>query len=226
MTPQVKPLGLADQALSVKVYEELRERIIEGDLAPGTRLREHELAEAFHVSRIPVREALPMLERDGFVRSVPRRGTVVAQFTLRGARELFEVRSCLEVLVAKLAAQRIAAGADGAELRTAMSRADEATRSADPREIAAANVHLHAVLTELADNQLLHGFMESVNGRLQWLFRLTSDRDPEVLCHEHHALVEAVLEGDHTRAEELALAHVESGRKPSLIALAALLPES
>ena len=81
------PLGLADQSLSVKIYEELRERIIEGTLAAGERIRERELAAEFNVSRIPIREAMPRLEAEGFIKTLPRRGAVVTEMTLNDVEE-------------------------------------------------------------------------------------------------------------------------------------------
>ena len=98
--PSDIPLGLADQPLSAKIYEALRERIIEGALRPGERIRERELAEELNVSRIPIREAMPRLEAEGFIRTLPRRGAVVTEMTIGDVEELFVVRSSLEVLAA------------------------------------------------------------------------------------------------------------------------------
>ena len=91
------------------VYEWVRERIIDGSLQPGSRIRERDLAEAINVSRVPIREAFPRLEAEGYIRTIPRRGAVVAPMELVDVNEVFDVRASLEVLAARLAAQRCAA---------------------------------------------------------------------------------------------------------------------
>ncbi|WP_349426503.1 GntR family transcriptional regulator [Microbacterium sp. LWS13-1.2] len=143
------PLGLADRSLSVKIYEELRERIIEGTLAAGERIRERELAAEFNVSRIPIREAMPRPEAQGFIKTLPRRGAVVTEMTLNDVEELFVVRSSLEVLAAKLAAQACAAGASSDELFARLARAEAAPDAGGDRDITAANSALHEEILDL-----------------------------------------------------------------------------
>ena len=99
----VQSIGAADRPLSMQIYESLREAIIEGRIAPGTRLREQALADEFDVSRVPLREAIPQLEAEGFVRTLPRRGTVVTHLTMRDIHDLFDIRESLEALAARLA---------------------------------------------------------------------------------------------------------------------------
>ena len=219
-----------------KVYDYLRDAIIEGDLPPGTRLLERELSERLGVSRIPVRDALPRLEAEGLIVAGPRRGSVVASMTLRDVDELFDVRTSLETLAARLAARRAAeGGADPAadpeaaahidRLAAGLARAEVATAAGDPGEIASANSALHEALIALAGSRMLAAMMSPINARVRWLFRLTSDRDPHVLCHEHRELCDAVLGGHVELAAGLALVHVERGRAPSLRSLAGQLPD-
>ena len=66
-------------SLKQLVYDNLKERIINGELKPGTRLREEDLSTEMNISRAPIREALNMLERDGFTMIVPRKGAIVAE---------------------------------------------------------------------------------------------------------------------------------------------------
>src|SRR5215471_20361542 len=100
-------IGANHRPLRDKVVDELRRRIIECDYAPGHRLTEDRLADDFGVSRNPVREAIRVLEREGFLIAHPRRGAVVASVSAQDVENLFEVRLSLEVLAAQLAAQRI-----------------------------------------------------------------------------------------------------------------------
>jgi DNA-binding GntR family transcriptional regulator len=91
------------EVLSLKqlVYNTLREKIISGELKPGSRLLEAELSESMNISRGPIREAFNMLERDGFTRMIPRRGAVVSEITPEDAQEIWEMRLLLEPYVAR-----------------------------------------------------------------------------------------------------------------------------
>lgn len=215
MTTDV-PLGLADQSLSVQIYEELRERIIEGALKAGERIRERELAAEFNVSRIPIREAMPRLEAEGFIKTLPRRGAVVTEMTLNDVEELFVVRSSLEVLAAKLAAQACATGASSDELFARLARAEAALDAGDDRDIAGANSALHEEILALSGNTLLIGLMGPINGRVRRLFRLEAERDQRVLCAEHREMCHAIADGNVEWAGALAYAHVEHSRVDSL----------
>ncbi|MFJ9895911.1 GntR family transcriptional regulator [Streptomyces sp. NPDC091280] len=215
--------GSDSRSLVHKVYEYLRDGIIEGELPPGTRLLERELSERLDVSRIPIREALPQLEAEGLITTLPRRGSMVTQLTLRDIDELFSVRTSLEVLAARLASGQ-AAERSTALLSPAFARAELATAEGRQAEIAAANAAFHEAIVRLSGSRLLNSMMAPINARVRWLFRLTSDRDPGVLCTEHRELYEAICAGDSELAAALAFVHVERGRRPSLESLAGVLP--
>lgn len=91
------------------IFEELKKRIIELELSPGTVINERELMEAFSVSRTPVREALIMLSQIGLVEMKPRIGTYVTQIDIQSAKDAYEVKKDLEGLAAELAAKRATA---------------------------------------------------------------------------------------------------------------------
>ena len=203
----------------------IRELIISGDFAPGSRLRERELSQALDVSRVPVREALQLLEAEGFIDTSPRRGATVKQITLRDVNELFDVRLSLEVLAARLAAQAAARGESSARLQQMMDRAEEATLRHDHAQIPLSNTALHAEIVSMGGNALLEYSMKPLLGRMQWLFTLTGHLDPLVQCAEHLSLCKAIYDGRAELAAALAFAHVELGREPSLRGLAGRLPE-
>ncbi|WP_345622269.1 GntR family transcriptional regulator [Streptomyces ziwulingensis] len=213
--PSAEPRG----SLRQRAYDVLRRRIVEGELQPGERLVERDLAAELEVSRIPLREALRLLEADGLVLLVPHRGALVAPFTPADVRDLFDVRESLESLAARLAAAR--AGAPGlARLAARLDSARVATGAGDRDAIAAANAGFHTDIVELADNPLLTGMMRPLEARTHWLFRLTAQRDPARQCTEHERLYEAIAAGDTDRAAALAHEHVTAGRDVS-VALAA-----
>lgn len=203
------------KSLREHAYGVIRARIVGLELAPGTRLVERDLADELQVSRIPLREAFQRLQQDGLVVTIPHQGTIVAPFTVDDVRDLFDVRESLEVLAARLAAER--AGQDGLDaLAVQLDTARQATNRNDKPAIAAANARFHAIVVELAANPLLETILRPLEARTQWLFHLTKDRDPGVQCHEHEELLAAIAAHDPDRAAESAYHHVHSGRADSL----------
>ena len=206
-------------SLAVQVYATLRERIILGQYAQGSRLPEQRLAEDLNVSRIPLREAIRQLEVDGFVQSLPRRGAVVWTWTAQAVHDLFDVRLALEVAATGLAATRVANGRDVADIEAALDRSHEELRSGDALRIAEASAAFHEAIVVTTDNELMISLMRAVSGRVVWLFHLTSGRDAAVACEEHHDLLDAIRSGGPRMAESVAYAHIDRGRAPSLEAL-------
>jgi DNA-binding GntR family transcriptional regulator len=214
----------AEESLSARLLDELRARIIRGDYPPGTRLRERELAEEFRVSRIPLREALPQLEAEGFIVTLPRRGAVVTQLSLRDVQELFEVRLDVEVLATRKAAQRVAAGASADTVRAAMAQTEAAVSEGDPLTIAEASGRLHEAIVALAGNSLLTTMMRTVAVRDRWVFKMASDREPLVACEEHHRLCDAIYAGNGDLAAAVAYTHIDRARQAAITSLALVLP--
>lgn len=203
------PLGVAHTPLRDQIREQLRKRIIDGRLPPGARLVERELAAELGVSRVPVREAVRMLESEGFVQVVPRRGVVVKQLSRTDVEELFDVRESLEVL----ATRRAAENSRPADLRRLAQHLKKARRALDTGKIEQfgdANEAFHDEIIALARNHLLAGMLEPLQGRLHWLFRQIDN--PESLWEEHQRLYGAIASGDPERATTQALSHVRINR--------------
>ncbi|WP_456286166.1 GntR family transcriptional regulator [Microbacterium sp. JZ70] len=208
-------------ATPTRIAHRLREQIITGELAMGSKLNEREIAEQLRVSRVPVREALPILESEGFIVSQPRRGAVVHTFTLVDARELFDLRRQLEPLAAELAARRSAEGADTSAMVQAL---DVAHAAAAPLPPSTRNSDLHEEIIKLAGHALLERVSGLLNGRVRWLFRLTPERDTASMWDEHREIVDAIVSGSADLASMLAAAHVERARIESLPLLEGRLP--
>jgi DNA-binding GntR family transcriptional regulator len=206
-------------SLSVRVYDTLRRGIILGDYPQGMRLAEQRLAEELSVSRVPLREAIPQLEVDGFVQTLPRRCTQVTRWTRRSVNDLFDVRLGLEVSAAGYAARNVASGASTTALRESLDYSHQTLDAGDAYLIADASSSFHEQLVDLAGNELLSSLMRAVAGRVAWLFYLTSQLDPDAACAEHHELLDAIESGNPRVAEALAYSHIEKGRKPSFEAL-------
>lgn len=210
--------SLSTSALSMteRIYQDLRTRIITNIYAEGSKLPEARLAAELGVSRVPVREALALLERDGFVDTHPRRSAVVRIWDTREVVELFDVRLGLEPLAARLAAQRAAEGKSLTTLNKAMTKVHVAIDSHDPLKIAETNAALHGAIVEFSENALLQQLMRTIISRMAWLFFITSDRDTASQCEEHHQLIDAIATGNQRLAEYAMLAHTEEGREPTL----------
>jgi DNA-binding GntR family transcriptional regulator len=213
-------------SMAQSAYLAIREGIIHGSYPPGSRLRERELSEELHMSRIPIREALRQLEVEGFVTTSPNRGALVSQLTLKDVAELFDLRLSLEVLAARQAAVAVAEGRADDTLQQVVREARRATEAGDADAIRQANTNFHAQTIAMTGNDLLIATMDPLLGRIRWLFALTADRDPHVEYAEHATLCEAIYSGNSELAGALAFAHIEHGRAPSLAGLARVLPRS
>ncbi len=153
-TGEVRTIGADHVALREQVLAELRRRIVDGDYAQGERLTETRLADDFGVSRNPVREALRVVEAEGFVQILPRRGAVVATLDETAVRDLFAVREQLETLAAGLAAER-ATPKDVARLRRLLDDASAATDGKDFDRVAELNSAFHRAVIEVSGNRWL-----------------------------------------------------------------------
>ena len=193
-----------------QVYEAIFNEITEGRLAPGTRLIQDELAEAYGVSRQPVQQALLLLRNHGIVRDAPRRGLIVSPLEASFVHNFYEVRGVLEGLTSRLAAQRNPERArrEGPPL-IAAGRA--AIASGSVSQLIAADIAFHRFLGEIADNPII---VETVTPHFNHLQRIMGEvlREDETMpgriWEEHAAILEAVTAGDGDRADRLAQQHI------------------
>src|SRR5437867_830283 len=95
-----------ERGLNQQAYEEIRRRILEGEFQPSSPLSEHQLAATLQLSRTPVREAIKRLEKEGLVRSIPNRGTFIAELSAHDILEIYQIRERLESLAARIAAEQ------------------------------------------------------------------------------------------------------------------------
>jgi len=204
------------ESLSRQIYARIREGIIRGRYPQGSRLAEQPLAEELQVSRVPLREAVPLLAVHGFVRTLPRRGAAVTTWSIHTAHELFDLRLCLEVGAARFAAQQVAGGAPIDTLYDALARSREGLETLDAYRVAGDSTKFHETVVELTGNELMRSLMHSVSGRMMWLFYLTSELDPANALAGHAELVQAIRSGNERVAEAVAYAHIERDRGESM----------
>lgn len=206
------------QPLREVVCETLRDAIVNGVLKPGERLMEIQLAEELGVSRTPVREAIRKLELEGFVIMIPRRGTYVADLSIKDINEVFEVRTALEVLAAGLATERITEE-ELEQMERLLVHIGEYIETGDFEKIVEADSRFHDILYQATRNDRLIQIINNLREQLT-RFRSISMAYPGRIkntLEEHSRLVEALAGRDHDLAERLATEHMENSEQTLLL---------
>jgi phosphonate utilization transcriptional regulator len=205
---------LRQESLTSLVQREIERRIVAGELTPGAKLNEAELAAAMGVSRGPLREAFRALGQAGLVHTEKNRGVFVRQVSLAEANEIYEVRAALEREIGALAAKR-ASREQLERLRAIVKRMQAAGRKRDPDAYFPLNIEFHEVLAEAAGNRSLAAHYRRVVTELNLYRREAIRRDLDVIpvsTEEHAAIVDAIAKGDAVRAERLLYEHVINSR--------------
>ena len=189
----------------------LRQAIVTGDMAPGQRLVEEELAGAFEVTRASLRQALIDLTADGLVERIPNRGARVRVITREEAVAITECRMVLEGLCAAKAAERVSA-----EQARRLSRLSDELRAAvsdgEPVRYSELNRQLHRLVIDISGQETAAGLIARLNGQLvrhQFRLSLRPGR-PQQSLPEHLAIIAAIVAKDPVRAEEAARDHLRS----------------
>ncbi|AZG11161.1 GntR family transcriptional regulator [Pigmentiphaga sp. H8] len=189
------------------VQRVLKEAILKGELAAGSRIKIDELAARFGVSKIPVREALRMLESDGWVTSQPHKGTYVRSLTQQELSEIFEMRKLMEPRSAKLAAAR-RTPEQLAKLESLIGESKKAIEKADLDAITDLNKRLHMAIAEAAGNSLLTESLEKLDLLMRRYFMPVSWDQRRDSMKQHEAIVQAIVDQDEGLAEKLTMDHV------------------
>jgi DNA-binding GntR family transcriptional regulator len=204
-------VGTSHPPLRDVVAGELRRLILDGTLKPGERLIEDRLAEQLGVSRNPIREAIRVLDAEGFLDVTVRRGSFIATLSAKQAADLFEVRLALEPLGARLAAQ----SASPEHIERMKALLTEAQTTPDQHELDhLSNLHteLHSLIFEMTGNAYLIAIAIPMVKRGQWLLRQSAPLRTPDAWSEHHGLIRAIELGDPDLAEAEARHHVLSVR--------------
>ena len=184
------------------VFKTLRQAILKGELEPGERLMEIQLAERLGVSRTPIREAIRKLELEGLVLMIPRRGAEVAKISEKNLRDVLEVRRSLEELAIDLACQRIQEE-ELETLREAQKEFAAAVAAGDAMEIAQTDEKFHEIIYSGTGNQKLMQILSNLREQM-YRYRLEYIKDAnkrQILLVEHEQVLKA-----------LSLRHVQEAR--------------
>jgi DNA-binding GntR family transcriptional regulator len=195
--------------LRERVYGALEELIVYGALEPGQHLVETELATRLGVSRLPVREGLQMLHRDGWVDLRPRHGAFVHVPTRAEVHETCEMRTVLEVESARRAAVRADHGSV-VVLEEALRCGDAALDGGVERDMINANSRFHRAVAEVAGNRVLEHMIGNLHKRVRWYFAPVARLLRAASWEEHRELVSAIAANDCDAAVRIMAAHTEA----------------
>lgn len=220
------PVRPVKASLRQQGYDEIKRRILDSHYAPGTILSENQLAEELQIGRTPIREALRDLAGGGLVQVLPQRGVMVSQLTLHDIVEVYQLREQLECFAVRLAAMRMTAE-DAAGLQADHARAVASMTRGRLREAYDHSILLHQRIILLARNSRLTQFMGHLSDQVHrfGLLTLRHGRASPAL-DEHGAIIEAMLNGDGSKAENLMRRHLRADRDMVLrLTLPASLPD-
>ncbi|MCA1222539.1 GntR family transcriptional regulator [Streptomyces sp. 8L] len=204
-------MAIERQTYKGQAYREIRQMLVEGELAPGAKVVVRLLSERLALSPTPIKSALAGLERDGFLVAVPHRGYFVPEVAVEDMREIYELREALDGIAA-----RNAAGAKDAEefvRRTLRPLYEEQRRLLDEHGgegYSAVDVAFHRAIWHASGNARLAGILDNLGGQLRFASGSSSrvpGRVPEAL-QEHEAIMAALAAGDSALAERLSREHV------------------
>jgi DNA-binding GntR family transcriptional regulator len=208
-----QPLSLKQQA-----YEGIKNAIIDHTISPGEVLYERKLSEELGISRTPIREAIPLLELEGWVTSIPRKGTLVSSITVKDVEEVIQIRRGLEVLVVELlipiiSEEQISMIEQLYQQQVKLQKENKLFISTDK--------DFHIFLAELSGNRRLVNLVQTVSDQMRW-FGISASYLPnriEETLKEHSAIIDCLKEKDVDKAKKAVLNHIDLTREAVLASL-------
>jgi DNA-binding GntR family transcriptional regulator len=199
------------ETLTTAVASYIKDAIVHGELAPGSRLPEVALAAELNTSRGTVREALRTVADGGLIEIIPRRGVFVSQLSVQATWEISSLRALLEPYAARLALE--ASGGDPAmqaEVADAFEALREAVKSGDPATVADADIGFHRAVFRRCGHEMLLNRLDSLQilSRRIVLTNQISSADAPTLIAQHQPIVEAVKLRDPELLEAAVRSHV------------------
>ena len=191
------------------VFQTLREAILKGDIRPGERLMELQLAAKLGVSRTPVREAIRMLELEGLAVTIPRKGAEVARMTEKDMEDVLQIRKCLDELAVSLACDKMTPE-QLEKLAAALKRFEESIKSQDVAQIAQADVVFHDAIYVAADNPKLMTLLNNLREQM-YRYRVEYLKDGSAypkLLEEHKKIYDGLSRKDKTFVVKVTGEHI------------------
>jgi DNA-binding GntR family transcriptional regulator len=221
---ELKQMGLGKiggirerKSLGQHVFENLKQAVITGKVLPGNRLIESRLAEALGISRTPVREAIHKLEREGYLRKLPRGGFTVLGFSRKDIEETFGIRSILESYAARLAAAKHQEAALK-PLEDKIKIYQQCLDAKDLDSLLKINTEFHELLYALSQSPRL---VKMINDLKDHIYRyrkliLQNERLARISNEDHKRMLEYIRRRDEEGVEKLVRDHLIRGQKAVL----------
>jgi DNA-binding GntR family transcriptional regulator len=200
------------------VYDVLKAALLDGALAPGTRLTEDGIAQGLGVSRTPVRDAILQLTSEHLIERIPRQGLRVTHLTPDQIEDLYVTRAVLEGLAARLAAHQMRPR-DHVRLRLIQQELENALDSGQYSTLAKINFRFHREILQSASNESLTAFITQIHNSLR-RYRVTTMTFPEraqAAMEEHRELIDAIERHDADAAERIAREHIHKALQVRLV---------
>lgn len=195
------------------VFQTLRNAILKGEIQPGERLMEIQLAQRLGVSRTPVREAIRKLELEGLAIMIPRRGAIVADITVQDLKDVLELRAALEEMAVQKACDSIT-DEQMAKLEETSRQFKSSLAGTDLVRCVEADMAFHEVLYEAAGNKRLQQMLLNLREQM-YRYRLEYMKDRNMhrlLAEEHDTIYRAIQSKDKEKAGNAMRVHIENQR--------------
>lgn len=199
-----------DNAIWIKVYEHLREKILSGEIGPNQRLVETRIAKEIGTSRTPVREALHNMQQEGFIESIPRVGYRVKPITEKEVIQICKIREVLETLAARWAIQK-AHKALVLELKKNVSVSEDKIRKGDQKAFIELDSRFHATISRLSGSIHLHEITQLM-GRHMRRYRIESFDHTDIVLRAlagHKRILHAIEKADDKEVGRAILYHID-----------------
>ena len=208
------PRSLKKENLGNQVYDQVKGMILRGEIPPGKRIIENELADSMGISRTPIREAVHKLEAEGFLNPLPKGGYAVRGLTVSGVEETFDIRSILESFAAYLAAIRYS----DEDLVPLEEKTEEFQRHLDRHdltELTRINTDFHELLYALSRSPRLIKMINDLRNEIFLLRKvmLNSEDMAKLSNKDHREMIEAMKKGEAKKVEKLVRSHILRGKE-------------
>jgi len=206
-----KEINIDNTPLSERIADTIRSNILKGALEPGERLIEPKLSEQMGISRTPIREALRLLEGEGFIEIIPRRGAVVTEVTDKDVDEIFIIKMKLESLAAKLSVEFL----DDSDIQKLKQISEKITKGSPKgySQLVTWNAEFHNVFIYKCGNDRLIKILESLQQQYKraTVYSYTESKRVRGVDEEHEVIIKAFLDRDADKVEQLVADHIKNG---------------
>ncbi len=193
------------------VFQTLREAILKGELKPGERLMELQLASKLGVSRTPIREAIRMLELEGLAVTIPRKGAEVARMTEKDMEDVLQIREALDELAVQIACDKMTEK-QLVNLTLAMKNFENSIQTGNLKKVVQTDVEFHDVIYQATDNPKLVNILSNLSEQI-YRYRVEYLKEKEnypMLVKEHEEIVTALKDRNKQLAAEMTKKHIRN----------------